>query len=144
MNLKERFQRRLLRHGGPDTRKSARSLEVAWTKLEEAEKALKEELFDAAIILSITAMFHAARSLLFKDGVIEKSHVCLVEYLRAEYVHKGKLRGAFVNTLDSIGIDRHEIIYGLETKSSVKEAEYAVRRAMEFLEGIEEALDRTR
>ncbi len=144
MNLKECFQRRLLRYGRPDARKSARSLEVAVTKLEEAEKALKEELFDAAIILSYTAMFHAARSLLFKDGVIEKSHVCLVEYLRARYVRKGKLRGALVNTLDSIRIDRHEIIYGLETKSSVKEAEYVVRKAMEFLKGIEEALDRTR
>ena len=140
MNLRDCFQKRLLRRVRPDAAKSTRSLEVASTKLEEAEKALKNELFDATIILSYTAMFHAARALLFRDGIVEKSHVCLVEYLRAEYVHKARLRAALVNALDSLRIDRHETIYGLETKSDVKEAEYAERKAKEFLEGAEQAL----
>ncbi len=42
MNLTECFQKRLLRRGRPDAAKTARSLEVASTKLEEAEKALKK------------------------------------------------------------------------------------------------------
>lgn len=140
MNLRECFRRRLLRRVKPDTAKSTRSLEVASTKLEEAERALKNELFDATIILSYTAMFHAARALLFRDGIVEKSHVCLIEYLRAEYVRKARLRAALVNTLDSLRIDRHETIYGLETKGGAKEAEYAVRKAKEFLEGARQAL----
>jgi len=62
--------------------------------------------------------------------------------LRAEYVRKGRLSGALVNTLDSLRIDRHETIYGLETRSSMKEADYAVRKAKEFLEGSKRALAR--
>lgn len=142
MNLRDCFRKRLLRRVRPDAVKSTRSIEVALIKLEEAEKALKNELFDAAIILSYTAMFHAARALLFRDGIVEKSHVCLVEYLRAEYVRKARLRAALVNALDSLRIDRHETIYGLETKSGAKEAEYAVRKAKEFLEGARQALGR--
>lgn len=57
-----------------DLEKSKRSLEVAASKLEEAEKAFKHELFDATIVLSYTAIFHAARAILFRDGIIEKSH----------------------------------------------------------------------
>lgn len=140
MNLRDCFRKRLLRRVKPDAAKSSRSLEVASTKLEEAERALKNELFDATIILSYTAMFHAARALLFRDGIVEKSHVCLVEYLRAEYVRQSRLRAALVNSLDSLRIDRHETIYGLETKSGAKEAEYAVRKAEEFLEGAKQAL----
>jgi len=144
MNLRDCFQKRLLRRGRPDTAKSARSLEVASTKLGEAEKALKNELFDAVIILSYTAMFHAARALLFRDGIIEKSHICLAEYLRAEYVRKGRLSGALVSTLDSMRIDRHETLYGLETKSGAKEAEYAIRKANEFLKAAKETLHHMR
>jgi len=52
MNLRDCFQKRLLRRVRPDAAKSTRSLEVASAKLEEAKRALKNELFDAAIILS--------------------------------------------------------------------------------------------
>jgi len=134
--LSEKAARRVI----PNTVKSRRSFEVASAKLEEAEKALRSELFDAAIILSYTAMFHAARALLFKDGIVEKSHVCLAEYLRTEYVKRGRLGAALVNALDSLRVDRHETIYGLETKSGVREAAYAVRKAEEFLEGVEQVL----
>ena len=89
-------------------------------------------------------MFHAARALLFRDGIIEKSHVCLAEYLRAEYVRKGRLSGALVSTHDSLRIDGHETLYGLETKSSAKEAEYALRKANEFLKAAKETLDQMR
>jgi len=138
VNLRDCFRKRLLRRDKPDVKKGLRSLEIASAKLEEAERALKSDLFDAAIILSYTAVFHAARALLFKDGIVEKSHVCLAEYLRAEYVRKGKLRAALVNTLDSLRTERHEIIYGLETKSGAREAEFAVRKAQEFLEAAKE------
>ena len=101
-------------------------------------------MFDAAVILSYTAMFHAARALLFLDGIIEKSHICLAEYLRAEYVRKGKLRAALVNDLDSLRIDRHETMYGPETKCGAKEAEYALRKAKEFLEALRETRGKAR
>lgn len=44
MNLRDCFQKRLLRRVKPDTAKSARSLEVASAKLEEAKRALKSKI----------------------------------------------------------------------------------------------------
>jgi len=133
VKLRECFEKRYLRRERPDLEKSRRSIEVATTRLDEAGKALSHELFDATIILAYTAVFHAARAILFRDGIVEKSHVCLIEYLRERYVKTGKLSEAWVNILDTLRIDRHETLYGLETKSSRKEAEYSLEKAKEFL-----------
>jgi len=89
MNVRECFEKRLLWEDRPDLRRSDRSMEVAEAKLEEAEKALVYGLLDATVILAYTAMFHAARAVLFRDGVIERSHICLIEYLKERYVRLG-------------------------------------------------------
>ncbi|MCP8321946.1 MAG: HEPN domain-containing protein, partial [archaeon] len=44
-----------------------------------------------SIIASYNTVFHAARALLFKDGIKEKSHWAVARYLEYEYVNKGKL-----------------------------------------------------
>jgi len=142
MKLKECFDKRLLRKERPDLEKSKRSIEVAEAKLDEAEKALDHRLFDATIILAYTAMFHAARAVLFRDGIVEKSHVCLIEYLREMYVNTGKLSEAIVNTLDSLRIDRHETLYGLEARSSREEAKYSLEKAKEFLATIKDVMEK--
>ena len=133
MRLNECFRKRLLRRERPDLEKSKRSIEVAEAKLNEAERAFTHELLDATVVLAYTTMFHAARAILFKDGIIEKSHVCLIEYLREKYVNTGQLSGSLINTLNSIRIDRHETLYGLETESSEKDARYCLNKAKEFL-----------
>lgn len=138
MKLKECFEKRLLRRERPDLEKSKRSIEIAEAKLDEAEKALNHKLFDSTIILAYTAMFHAARAILFRDGIVEKSHVCLIEYLRETYVNTGKLSEAMINTLDRLRIDRHETLYGLETKSSEKEAKHSLTKAKEFFATVKE------
>lgn len=140
MNQRECFEKRLLRRETPSPEKSLRSLEIAEAKLEEAKKALEHELADAATILSYTAMFHAARTLLFRDGVVEKSHVCLVEYLRETYVKRGRMSEAYLNSLDSARLDRHETLYGLETKASRRNADYRVEKATEFVSMIKAML----
>lgn len=132
MRLRECFDKRLLRKERPDIERSKRSMEVAEAKLDEAEKALSHKLFDATIILAYTAMFHAARAILFRDGIVEKSHVCLIEYLRETYVNSGKLSEVTINTLNTLRIDRHETLYGLEAKSDEKEAKYSLGKAKEF------------
>jgi uncharacterized protein (UPF0332 family) len=133
MRLNECFEKRLLRKERPDPEKSRRSIEVAQTKIDEAEKALGVDLTDTAVILAYTAMFHVARAVLFKDGVIEKSHVCLIEYLREKYVKTRRLSEALTNTLGRMRIDRHETLYGLETERSKKDAECSLQKAEEFL-----------
>jgi len=133
MKLNECFEKRLLRRERPDLERSRRSIEVAEAKIDESEKAFKYGLIDATIILAYTTMFHAARALSFKDGIVEKSHVCLIEYLREKYVKTGRLSEALINTLDSMRVDRHETLYGLETKSSARDAKYSLQKAKEFL-----------
>lgn len=133
MKIRECYERRLLREERPDPRRSERSMEVSEAKLEDAEKALRAGLPDATVILAYTAMFHAARAVLYRDGIVERSHVCLIEYLKERYVKTGRMSEALVNTLDSARVDRHETLYGLEVRSSEREAKYSLRRAKEFL-----------
>jgi len=140
MRLNECFRKRLLRRERPDLEKSKRSIEVAEAKLNEAEKAFGHGLLDATVVLAYTTMFYAARAILFKDGIVEKSHVCLIEYLREKYVNTGRLSGFLINTLDSIRIERHETLYGLETESSEKDAKYCLNKAKEFLSTVKNML----
>ena len=141
MRLKECFDKRLLRRERPDFEKSERSMEIVEAKLDEAEKALRNGLFDATIILAYTSMFHAARAILFRDGIVEKSHVCLIEYLKKKYVNTGKMSEATIVSLDTLRIDRHETLYGLEAKSNEKEAKYSFEKAKEFLATVKRLIE---
>ena len=133
MNLQECFRKRLLRRDRPDPARARRSLEVAREKLKHARRAHEHELYDASLVLGYTSMFHAARALLFNDGIVEKSHVCLVEYLRENYARRGRLSEGLVNTLDRLRVDRHEAIYGLEASVEKDQAEYALEKSEEFI-----------
>ncbi len=133
MNLQECFRKRLLRKDRPDPARARRSLEVSGAKLEQARRACEHGLYDASLVLAYTSMFHAARALLFRDGIVEKSHVCLIEYLRDHYVRRGKLSEGLVNTLDRLRVDRHEAIYGLEITVEEEQARNALEKAREFV-----------
>ncbi len=63
---------------------------------------------------------------------MEKSHVCLVEYLRENYARRGRLSEGLVNTLDRLRVDRHEAIYGLEASVERDQAEYGLKKSEEF------------
>ena len=84
--------------------KAKKSLEMSIKKLEEAKKALEYNLLDSCMIMAYTAMFHAARALLYKDGIQEKSHLCLIIYLREKYSEK--LPVHLINALDAYRIER--------------------------------------
>lgn len=133
MNLQECFRKRLLRRESPDPARSLRSLQVSKAKLEQARKAYEHELYDASLVLAYTSMFHAARALLFNDGIVEKSHVCLIEYVRETYARRGLLSEGLVNILDRLRVDRHEAIYGLEVSVEKGQAEYALEKSGEFV-----------
>jgi uncharacterized protein (UPF0332 family) len=120
--------------------KSERSIEIAETKLNETEKALSHGLFDATTILAYTAMFHAARAILFRDGIVEKSHVCLIEYLKERYVNTGKLSEVAINSLNTLRIERHETLYGLVAENNEEEAKFSLEEAREFIETVKQLM----
>ena len=77
-------------------------------------------------------MFHAARAILFRDGIKERSHECIPVYLKETYPQLETL----ANILDSYRRFRHDAIYGLDFAIDDKEAKAALDSAKEILEKI--------
>ena len=67
-----------------------------------------------AVIALYGAFFHAARSLLFKDGVKERSHFCIARYIEEEYTDKNLLDVKFLNAFETVRDMRHETQYSLD------------------------------
>ena len=85
MRLDDCFKKRLLRRTKPDLLKSKKALEMANLKIERSAELLESDFYEESIVSSYTSMFHSARALLFKDGITERSHACVITYLSKEY-----------------------------------------------------------
>ena len=138
MRLKDCFEKRLLRRTKPDIEKAKKSLETSKKKLEEAKRALASNLFNSCMIMTYTAMFHAARTLLYKDGIQEKSHICMIMYLKQKYMKE--LSASLINALDVHRIERHEALYGIEFVVTKDDCETAVEDTEEFIRRIKRIL----
>jgi len=139
MKASECFQKRLLRRTKPDPLKVTKALDMGEVKRQRARDLFENDFFEESIVSSYTSMFQAARALLFQDGVIEKSHTCVVAYLREHY--SSTLGQDKINWLDTYRLERHESFYGLE-KSNVDEheAEDALEKSEKFLETVQQIL----
>lgn len=137
MNLGECFEKRLLRNARPDRLKSKKALEMAARAIAAAEKLFEHGFYEQVILYSYTAMFQGARALLFKDGIFEKSHYCVFEYLKRNYLKSGKLDQSHIHWLDTYRIERHETLYGLEEMDvEENDATEAIKTAKDFLVAI--------
>lgn len=88
--------------------------------LKQAEFFLSEALDliglkkkEMASIALYNAVFHAARSLLFKDGIKERSHYCIQKYLEHNYEKTGLLSGQETALFDILRGIRQEVQYGV-------------------------------
>lgn len=136
------FKKRLLRKVKPDSFKVIKALEMAKLKEKRAGELFKNNFFEESIVSSYTSMFQAARAILFNDGVIEKSHACVVAYLRENYSQK--LGQNMINCLDTYRLERHESFYGLEKSTIDKdEAEDALYKSKKFLESVQQILQKS-
>ncbi len=133
MNLQDCYRQGLLKKVKPDPENAKRSIEQSFKGLEDANKNLEIECYNVVIILNYTSMFHAARALLFRDGIKERSHLCIPVYIKAKYPALKR----FANMLDSYRMFRHRTIYGLEVTIDKAEAEEAIKTAGEFITEIE-------
>ncbi|PWB55329.1 MAG: HEPN domain-containing protein [Candidatus Methanoperedenaceae archaeon] len=109
-----------------------RSLELSKSNIEDATENMSIHRYRVVAILSYTAMFHASRAILFKDGIKERSHECIPVYLKEKYPELEIL----ANILDSYRRFRHDAIYGLDFAIDEKEANAAMDSAKEFSEKI--------
>lgn len=133
MNIDECFEKRLLRKERPDMRKAGRSMEIALEKLDKAKKAHESGVYEASVILAYNAAFHAARAVLFRDGIVEKSHACVAAYLKERVK---ELEPSFVSIFDTLRFERHDSMYGLESQVKPGDSEYAIKTAQGFVERI--------
>ena len=125
MDVEECLVQGLLKKDFPNREKAFRSLEMAFDKLEKAKQLLSLKITDMALVNAYSAMFHASRTLLFRDGYKERSHYALYLYLKEKYGGRIELR--FLNELDVLRQERHDIFYGLDV-AEPKEGE--VRRTI--------------
>ena len=138
MNIEECYKNRMLRKIPQDSEKAKRSLEIAENKLKTAKEAFEKELYGPTIIYGYTSMFHSSRALLYKDGIQEKSHICLVLYIKENY--SNKIPPYLINSLNSFRKERHESLYGLEFIETKKDAELSVHDAEQLLATVKKIL----
>jgi len=142
MRVNDCFEKRLLRKDKPDMLKVKMALEMAEQKRERALELFENSFFEESIVASYTAMFHAARALLFKDGIIERSHACVIAYLREKYIKN--LGHDRVGWLDTYRLERHESFYGLESsRFNQLEAKDALDKSEKFVQSIKDVIDNT-
>jgi len=84
-------------------------------------------------------MFHAGRALLIKDGIKERSHICVKFYLERHYAHLAEHIAAF----DLYRSSRHSLLYGLEGETTVDEALEGIESARNLIDAIEQEFETT-
>lgn len=134
------FQKGLIRKTLPSKEKALKSMKKARRWLDEAQKNFDYGLFDSCLVSSYSAMFHAARSLLLKDGFREKSHYCVARYLEEKYVDRKKLNREVVDLLDRFRELRHEDLYELDFFATKEDAKEATENARIVIEDVEKLL----
>lgn len=108
------FEQGLLKKIKPNLKYSEQSIKQAEHFLDEADKLIENKINDMAFIALYNASFHAARALLFKDGVKERSHYCVNKYVEEKYQEKEFITARQSIILDSLREKRNSIQYSLE------------------------------
>ena len=117
---------------------ATKELKSAGDDLEDAKFSFSKQRYKWATIQAYYAMFHAARALLYKDGVQEKSHYALSIYLKEKYSNRIPI--PILNYLDIHRTERHEAMYGIEYVPTDKDAEIAINDAEIFIREVKKIL----
>jgi uncharacterized protein (UPF0332 family) len=130
MDIEKLFRDRKLRKISVDREKVTSSLNVAGGSLEEAEKLFASDFHKQAVLAAYTSMFHAARAILYQDGIQEKSHYAVYIYLRER---KKEIPEKLVESFLSHQNERKELLYGFDASVSKDDVERAILDAQDFL-----------
>ena len=133
MNIQECYKQGMLKKISPDNAKARESLVLSAHYIERAEGNLKMDYPDVSLICGYNAMLHAARALLFKDGIKERSHICIILYLKEEYVKRALLPEKCIQVLDFSRMARHKTQYGGHVDVPYEEAAETIEDAKELL-----------
>lgn len=137
MRLNDCFKEGLLRKMKPSKQYAMKSLETSLSYIQNAKDNLKMKNNNLVIFCSYTSMFHAARSLLFRDGIKERSHLCVISYIKETYPRLRRL----ANQLDTYRRNRHNTLYALDFLISDDDAKQAIDDAELFYKQIESIIN---
>jgi len=133
MSVESLFREGFLKNIPPSRERAEKSLKVAEKYLSEAKQTMKIGVFEMAIIAAYNSAFHSSRAILFADGIGERAHFAIYEYLKEKHGNFGQ---ALLNAFDMYRKLRHSVAYGLDTKVGKKDAESIVEFAEELLEKV--------
>lgn len=130
----------LIREIFPSKERAEKSIKRAERWLSEAENNFANKAFDSCLISGYLAMFHAAKSVLIRDGFREKSHFCVARYIEEKYVKTKKLEIAWIDLLDRFRELRHQDQYELDFSATVADSEEIIKNARGFIERVKKLL----
>jgi uncharacterized protein (UPF0332 family) len=134
--LEECYERGLLRKVAASNDKAIQSLAQALEWVNEAGYDGDAGSLRSALMAAYMGYFHAARAVLFRDGVREKSHYCIGVYLEY-YRESGMLEDEWVLQFDRMRGLRQNDQYGLDARPTLEEVRQAVADAGKFIQRIE-------
>ncbi len=143
MKLDECLEKGLIRKASPSPEKATNSIALAEHKLELCQSEFDAGIYEGAFISAYSAMFHAARALLFRDGFKEQSHYALYIYIKEKY--GSKLEMKYISELNSLRSIRHNVLYGNPEDVTPREvleaeAESALKTAAGFISAAKKLL----
>ena len=141
--LDECYERGLLRKVAPSNDKAIQSLAQAREWVTEAGYDCDADALRSALMAAYMGYFHAARAVLFRDGVREKSHYCIGVYLES-YREQGLLEDEWVLQFDHMRGMRQNDQYSLDARPTVQEVRQAVADAGGFIERLERLVNGVR
>ena len=130
----------LLKKIGPNLNYAEQSVKQAEHFLNEAETLIQSEIRDMAFIALYNASFHAARALLFRDGVKERSHYCVCKYIEEKYQLEELVTMRQSVVLDSLRTKRNDIQYSLEQPDIDEDLNEIFEDVANFIERVKEII----
>ncbi|MFA5295439.1 MAG: HEPN domain-containing protein [Methanoregulaceae archaeon] len=137
--LDECFEEGKLQPVLPSEKKAHDSLCAARENLHEAETAAKNGIVRAATNSVYVAIFHGARAVLFHDGIREKSHFCLEQYLNT-FVVSGALERKWIMFFADMRSKRDINQYGFEPPLTRDEVATFLDMAARFIDEMEQLI----
>jgi uncharacterized protein (UPF0332 family) len=140
MNVDDCFRKGLLRRTTPSPGAVEKSLSASQDYIEAARQNMDIGNHGLVLFCAYTSMFHAARAVLFRDGVKERSHACIGIYLAETYGNAREL-AVLAPLLDTYRMSRHTTLYSLDAEEDEEDARQAIEDAIHFRERIVDFLN---
>ncbi|MBU0635572.1 HEPN domain-containing protein [Candidatus Micrarchaeota archaeon] len=134
------FEEGLLKKIKPNLNFAEQSIKQAEHFLDEAEILINSNIKDMAFIALYNASFHAARTLLFRDGIKERSHYCVCKYIEEKYQVQELVTVQHAVILDSLRSKRNDIQYSLEIPKLEEDLNEIFDQVTDFLERVREII----